>query len=227
MSIFSRLKRIARANFNMLLDRAEQPESMLDERIRELEKAIEEGKGAAAMYGATFKRMERQLEELKQKKTELNDQAAAYLKADDEELARKALDKRLDVENRIATLQPSVEQGRETYEELRKSLQELTDQLADARTRVQELKARKSRAEAQRAFGRQVDKVRSTTGTGDGEFEKFENKVVEEEAAAEIENQIRDDIAGSDAELEKRARELQIEAELKKLKTSIGQNEDS
>ena len=220
MSIFDRIQRIARANLNFLLSRAEDPERMLEEKIRELEGAINEGKEAAAMYGATFRKMEREQERLRQEQGQWQSRAQEAMKAGDDGLARKLLGEKIKSGERLRVLEPGVSQGRATYEQLREGLKTLGEQLTAARLKEQELKGRKAAAQAQKVFGRQVDKVAAAGGMG-GEFERFEDQVMHEEAVVEIESEIRGDELGDNLDLEKRSRELQVEAEFQALKATM------
>ena len=84
MSIFDRVRRIAKANIDWLLDKAEPAEQELEAKIKELAAAILEGRESAATYGATFKRMERELEQLQEQQVSLQSQAQSALQAGDE-----------------------------------------------------------------------------------------------------------------------------------------------
>lgn len=221
MSIYERLQRIAKANLNWLLDKAESPEQMLTEKIRELEQAIQDAKEAAASYGSTYKRMQRQMEDLQRQQQQWLDRAKQAIDAGDDDQARKALGEKVKLGERIAQIEPGVRQGEQTYEKLRSAMLELMDQLQSARMKLSELKARKQAAEAQTAFGRKADTIHDAT-RGDETFEKFEDEVMHKEAVADIEAQIRADTIGEELDLEGRARELQVEAQLQELREQMG-----
>lgn len=224
MGILERIQRIAKANINFFLDKVEDPEQMLEEKIRELEGAIDEGKASAAMYGSTFKKMKREQESLQAKSAELTEQAEAAINAGDEAQARRCLQEKVKVSERIKNIQPGVEQGEQTYNQLRESLAELSDQLTAAKAKLEELRARQRAAQAQQQFGRQVDKV---TAAAEGpDFQKFEDQVMQTEAVVEIEEEIRTDTLGDEVDLEKRARELQVEAELRDMKKRLGKEDE-
>src|SRR5210317_1042728 len=91
MSIFDRIQRIAKANINWLLDKAEPAEQELESKIKEIEEAILEGRESAATYGATFRRMETEMQQLEQQQADLVANAQNALKTGNEEAARKAL----------------------------------------------------------------------------------------------------------------------------------------
>jgi phage shock protein A len=65
MSIFDRIRRIAGANINWLLDKVEVPEQELESKIKELQETIQEGRESAAAYGATFRRLEQEYDNSK------------------------------------------------------------------------------------------------------------------------------------------------------------------
>jgi phage shock protein A len=222
MSIFDRIQRIAKANFNWMLDKVEPPEQELESRIEELRDAIGEGRACAATYGATFKRMQKEQESLRQKQAEWQQRAESAVQAGDDAVARQALEEKVRICERVSNLQPGIEQGQATYQQLRDNLQKLTEQLKVAQTKLQELRARKSAAEAHKAFGEQLDKSTSLTGEGVA-FDRLAGEVDQLEAEVEIGEEIRGDSL-SDAELENRGRELQVDAQLRELKEKLGKD---
>ena len=221
MSIFERIQRIAKANINWLLDKVEPPQQELESKIKELEDAIREGRECAATYGATFRNMERQRDQLQAQQGERQAQAETAIQADDEDAARAQLAEKVKLAERIGQLSPGIDQGRQTYEQLRDNLVKLNDQLKSAKMKLAELQARKRSAEAHKAFGEQLDKSTSLTGQGEA-FDRLEQQVVQTEAEVEIAEEIRGDMM-TDLNLEQRARDLQVEAELRQLKERMNQ----
>lgn len=218
MSILDRIRRIAKANIDRLLDRAENPEEELQAKVKELEEVIAEGKAAAGTYGATFRRMEAQADELQARQAELASQAQAAVAIGEEATARRLLNEKLTVTERIGRLKPGLDEGRKTYDQLRRNLAHLQDQLRAARVKLAELRARQRSAVARQAMANQVDTA-AGLGAGGPMFDRMEDDVMQVEACAEV----AEDIAGDD--LEVRARELQIEAELTALKERAEEGE--
>ena len=142
MSIFDRIQRIAKANINWLLDKAEPAEQELESRIKELEETILEGRESAAVYGATFKRLAREIEQLTEQETEFTTRAETALKAGDEAAARAALTEKVRLTERISQMTPGVEKGKKTYEMLRDNIIKLQLQLKQVKFKLQDLKAR-------------------------------------------------------------------------------------
>ena len=122
MSIFDRIRRIVKANMNLLLDKVEVAEQELDSKIKELEETILEGRESAASYGATFKRLEHEAQQLRQKQQELTTDAEQALSAGDEDTARRILADKVRLSERIAQIAPGIEQGRRTFEMLRDNI---------------------------------------------------------------------------------------------------------
>ena len=219
MSIFDRIQRIAKANINWLLDKVELPEQELESKIKELEETLQEGRESAASYGATFRRLERELEDLRSQQQNLTKEAEQALKAKDENVARKLLTEKVKLSERIAQIMPGVEQGRKTFEMLKDNMIKLQDQLKAAKVKLGDLKARKRAAEAQKAFDQQLSKT-TALGSDGVAFERLEDEVLQTEAEVEIRQEIQSG-AMSDMELAARSRDLQVEAELQAMKERL------
>ncbi len=225
MSILERIQRIARANLNWLLDRADPPEQQLAEHIAELQSALAEGRQCAANYGATVKRMTRQADELGQRIAALQARAEAALAAGDEPAARAALGEKLQSSERLAGLEPGLAQGRANYEQLKDNLAALGDQLSAARLRLEELRARQRAAEAHRAFAQRLDGAGAPGADADA-FDRLEDGVLQAEAEVEAREEIRAASMG-EADLDARSRQWQVEAELAALKQRIDRPKES
>jgi phage shock protein A len=223
MSIFDRIRRIAKANMNLLLDKVEVAEQELESKIKELEETIQEGRESAASYGATFKRLEREAEQLSQQQQELTCQAEQALGAGDEDTARRALAEKIKLSERIAQITPGIEQGRRTFEMLRDNIIKLQEQWKAAKLKLQDLKSRKKVAEAQKVFEEHLGKTMAVSGSGVA-FDRLEDEVLQAEAEVEIRQEIHGDTL-SDMELAERSRSLQVDAELEAMKDRLGKSQ--
>jgi len=218
MSVLDRIRRITKANINWFLDKVEVPEQELESKIKELQETIQEGRESAAAYGATFRRLEHEQEQLELRQRDLVKQASIGLKAGDEAAARSALAEKVRLSERAAQIRPGVENGRKTFETLRDNLIRLQEQLKVARLKLEDLKARKRTAEAQKAFDQHLGRaVEAGGGVG---FDRLEDEVLQVEAEVEIRQEMRGD-GLSDIELAQRSRELQVEAEIQALKDDL------
>jgi phage shock protein A len=91
MSILDRITTVVRANINELLDKAENPEVMLDQYIRELEGGVNEAREELVSSMADEKRLAAKLEERKRRVRDWEDKAEQALRLGREETARAAL----------------------------------------------------------------------------------------------------------------------------------------
>ena len=220
MAILDRIHRIARANIAQLLNQVETPEDEVAARIRELEDAAREAKDALAGFAVTYKRLERNVDELRQTRTEWQARAEAELKAGNEDMARRALGERMKTEERLAALEPVLQSRRETYDELREDLVRIHDQLSQARARLMDLRARKRAADAEKAMGRRMSDARS----GDaGDFERLEDEVMAAEAQVEIDRELRGSLSPLSEKLDRGAQDRKLDSELEALKRDLAQ----
>jgi len=222
MSIFERIRRITQANINLVLDKAENPEKMLKQRIRELEETVAEAGKALAEYAVSFKKSEREQDQLKRLRDEWRHKAETSLQAGDEETAKRALGEKVRAEERIAEIAPSVSRSKETYAGLKKNLTTLQDQLRDARVKLAELRSRKTAAGARKKFSETLDRAASAIGSGDADFDRMEEQVLQAESKVEIDAEIKGDLTDVLAETEKKSAELRVDAELAALKKKMG-----
>lgn len=219
MSIYDRIRRITKANINWLLDKAEPAEQELEEKIKELEETLLEGRESVASCGATYKRLENELNQLKNQQDELAKKAETAMKVGDEGMARSALQQKVQLTERIVQIAPGVEKGGRTFEMLRENLIKLQQQLKEAKLKLQDLKTRQRIANAQKAFDENLQKVTSTSPDG-VTFDRLEDQVNQTEAEVEIRGQMQ---AGdlNEYELAQKSRDLQVEAELQALKEKL------
>jgi cobaltochelatase CobN len=91
MSIFSRTRDIIAANFNELLDKADDPAKMIRLMIVEMEETLVEVRSASARTIADQKELRRHVARLERLQADWGDKAALALSKDREDLARAAL----------------------------------------------------------------------------------------------------------------------------------------
>jgi phage shock protein A len=221
MSIIDRIRRIAQANIQNLLDKADTPEMALQEKIEELENTIGEAKEALVGYAVSRKRLEMERDHSRRAVTEWMHKAEMELKSCRESAARNALALRIRSRERADRLDGMIEQSLRTYEELKENLVILNDHLRAARLSLSELQMRKKAAEAQKAFGGKLDKALTLSG-GNMNFSTFEDEVLKAEMEVEINREIRSDMAAIEREIEQKTVESIVDSELEILKKRLG-----
>jgi phage shock protein A len=195
-SIFGRIGALARANINALLDKAEDPEKMLDQMIRDYTNSIAEARQAVAATIGQLRLSEQDLAEARETADEWGRKAlVASRKADQlraagqaaeadkfDTLAKAALQRQLDEESQAKGLGPAVEAQRQTVEKLKDGLEGMTGKLDELRGKRDELVARAKMAEAQNRVQDAVAQINIADPTSD--LARFEEKVRREEARA-------------------------------------------
>ncbi|MBT4503883.1 MAG: PspA/IM30 family protein [Gemmatimonadetes bacterium] len=216
--IFARMTDIIKSNINELLDRAEEPEKMIRQMVREMEEAVNKATASVGTAVANQKRLERQANEKDAQVEEWQRKAERAVEAGQDDLARRSLERKAVFAKAAEDLHPALEESRQTAEQLREQLRELKTKLEEARTRQGTLVARHRAAEARKRL------AKSISGLGNdafSSFERFEQKVESTEAEADAHTEV----AGEMQSIEKEIRDLdqgvEIEDELTALKARL------
>ncbi|AXE22798.1 PspA/IM30 family protein [Streptomyces globosus] len=232
-TVLGRVALLARANIHALLDQAEDPQTMLDQLIRDYTNSISEADQAVATVLGGLRLLEADRDEDVAAAAEWGGKAlAASRRADGlraagsaaeadrfDGLARVALERQLRAEREAADAEPVIAAQSEVAGRLREGLDSMRGKLAELTAKRDELVARARTAEAQ---NRMLDAVRSIDVTDPtSELGRFEDKVRREEARALG----REELAASslDAQFEALdglARAEEVEARLAALKSA-------
>ena len=200
--MFTRMTDILRSNINEALDRAEDPEKLIRQMIREMEEAVNKATASVGTAVANQKRLERQRDE---RVTQTQD------------WQRKA-------ERAAEDLAPPAEESRRTAQQLREQLRELKGKLEEARTRQVTLMARHRAAEARKKLAQSIH------GLGDdafSSFERFEQRVEESEAEAEAHTEVASELDDVERRVRDLDRSASVEEELRALKERLLSERDS
>ncbi len=94
MGILTRFRDIMSSNINALLDKAEDPEKMIDQCLRNLNSDLNKVKAETAAIMAEEQRAKRTLDECKEEIAKMQSYAVKALEADNEDDARKFLEQK-------------------------------------------------------------------------------------------------------------------------------------
>ena len=224
--ILGRIGNILRANVNDAIDRAEDPQKMIDQYIRDYTNDIAEAEQAVAQAVGNLRLAEDDLGRAKADVQDWGSKAAAaatrasQVPADAarfDELAKAALKNQIAAENRAKALTESVASQTMFTDKLKSALNGLRAKREELGQKRDELVARAKMAEAQKQVQESFASISVTDPTSD--IARMEEKVRREEAlargmaevsASSIENQF--------AELETTHEDLEVEARLAALK---------
>jgi phage shock protein A len=214
MGITDRLSRIVRANINDLLDRAENPEVMIDQIIRDMESGIEEARGQVATMIAQEKLLSGDLGEAEKLATAWGEKAERAVTAGKDDLAREALRRKRDSDRNAELYAEQLEVQRHAVARIKQQLSQLESKYQQTLSQRDSLLARQRRARAQREVTEQISSFSPFDPTAD--LERMERKIRQNEAEAQAMLEMED--TSFDTQFEELEMDDEIEAELAALK---------
>jgi phage shock protein A len=193
-TILGRIGQLTRANINALVDRAEDPQKMLDQLIRDYTNSIAEAEGAIAQTIGNLRLAEQDHAADLAAATDWGTKAAAASTRADalrlqgntadadkfDNLAKVALGKQISFETEAKDAEPMIASQNEVVDKLKTGLADMKDKLTDLRRRRDTLVARAKSAEAQSKVQSAVSAINVLDPTS--EVSRFEEKVRREEA---------------------------------------------
>ena len=223
MSIFKRMSDIIGANVNDMLDKAENPEKMIKQIVREMDEGVRSARRSTAEAMATEKKLKKELDQNKRLAKEWHNKACQAVDAERDDLAKKAIARKKEAESVVASLESQYAQSQQTCANMKRTLSALESRLSEARRRQSMLKVREQAADAQKALAKGASA--SDIERGLQAFEKFdemerrvEDKEMEAEAMVEL--------AGEQAALEELTETTDVDIELEKLKKERKKGEE-
>ncbi|MBG0744121.1 MAG: PspA/IM30 family protein [Cylindrospermopsis raciborskii KL1] len=183
MGLFDRLKRVVSANLNDLINKAEDPEKMLEQALLEMQEDLVELRQGVAQAIAAQKRTEKQYNDAVSEVSKWQHKAQFAVQKGDENLARQALERKKSANETSIALKTSLDQQVTQVESLKKSMSQLESKIAEYKNKKDMLKARITAAKAQEQIGSMVTNMNSNSAMA--AFERMEEKVLMQEARAQ------------------------------------------
>lgn len=231
-TILGRMAQLAKANINAILDRAEDPEKMLDQLIRDFTNSIAEAEDAIAVTIGNLRMAEADhAADLEAAADWGRKAAAASAKADElrgagnvteadrfDGLARVALGKQIGYEGEARSAEPMIASQTDVVAKLKAGLAQMKERLEDLRSRRDQLVARAKSAEAQAQVQDAISNINVLDPTS--EISRFEDKVRREEARVAGQSELAaSSLESQFDELEVDAADMEIQARLAALKS--------
>lgn len=217
MGILDRMSRLIRANINDLIDRAEDPEKMLNELLREMETNIRDARMQVANMIAQEKELEADLKDAQRDSREWERRAELAVNSSKDDLAREALRRRRDAESIATVYATQLTSQQEMVAKLKQQLKMLEAKHDEAESKRDVLIARHRATQAQR----QMTETLSTLPGLDSysELDRMERRIRQEESKTQALGELQgDDLDWQFAELD---RDEDIEGELAALKARV------
>ncbi len=176
MGILSRFKDIMSANINALLDKAEDPEKMIDQCLRNLNKDFGEVKSETASVMAEYSRTQRDLAECKESMEKYQNYAMKAIAAGNDEDARKFLEKKSLLQPQLETYQAACDVAKANAENMRAMHDKLQKDITELESRRATLKAKLKSAKAQQRMNEMMSSTNKANSSFDA-FSRLEDKV--------------------------------------------------
>lgn len=214
MGILERMQRLVRANINDLIDRAEDPEKMIDQILRDMQSNIVTARSQVAAMIAQEKELEADTKESRHLAEEWGAKAKRAVDAGKDDLAREALRRKRDSEENARAYEQQHGVQLQTVDRLKSQLQALESKYQQTMTQRDSLIARQRRAKATQ----QVAEFQANLSPLDptAELDRMERKIRSNEAQVAAITEMNE--SSVDAQFRELDYDVDIEKELEALK---------
>lgn len=176
MGIMTRFKDIMAANVNALLDRAEDPEKMIDQYLRNLESDFAKVKAETASIMAEEKSAKRKLDECDEEIARMGEYAKRAVAAGNDGDARQFLVKKSELTKKREVLNKNYELARANSGKMRQMHDKLEQDISEMKARREMLKAKVKVAQTQKKINEMGAGIESA-GNNAAAFDRMEEKV--------------------------------------------------
>jgi phage shock protein A len=217
MGILDRMSRLIRANVNDIIDRAEDPEKMMNELLREMAASISEARTQVAGMIAQEKEIEADLHAAQRDAQQWQEKAELAVSRDRDDLAREALRRKNDADDLATMYQHHLLSQKEMVEKLKAQLRVLEAKHQEAESKRGILIARHRRAQAQHRINETFSSLPELSSAS--ELDRMERQIRSSEARAEAMLELeQDSVEWQFAELEV---DSDVEQQLAALKSGL------
>ena len=221
MGVFDRIGRIIRSNISDLLDRAEDPEKVLQQIMVDMRQDLREAKLQVASAIRDQRRLETQYQESVSAADNWETRAVSAVGAGNDELAKEALKRKKVADQLKQGYKEQLVEQTESVHSLRDSLAALEVKIEEARRKKDLLIARQKRAHAQKAISETMSGMSKSGALA--ALERMEDRVRSAETRAEAATEVEaSSLEGRFAELEND----DMDHELAKLKAKLAEKKE-
>lgn len=175
MGILTRFKDIMSANINALLDKAEDPEKMIDQYLRNIESDLGKVKSETAAVMAEETRCKRQLDECNAEIDKFQKYAEKAVMAGNDSNARQFLAKKAQLEQQKTSLQQAYDIAAANAAKMKQMHDKLCKDIADLNARKDSIKAKMAAAKTQEKLNKLGASVEGAMGSMSA-FDRMEAK---------------------------------------------------
>ena len=174
MGILTRFKDIMASNINALLDKAEDPEKMIDQCLRNLNSDLGKVKSETATIMAEEQRAKRVLDECNEDMTKMQAYAVKALGANSEDDARKFLEQKASLSSKLPGLQQAFDLAHSNATHMREMHDKLVNDINELESRKDMIKGKLAVAKTQERINKMESSVTSSNNSI-ASFKKYED----------------------------------------------------
>jgi phage shock protein A len=188
------MKTLLKANVNDLTSKAEDPELVLNQVIADMEDQLSQAKIEVRNTITERKMLEKKRDQARDKAQDWERKAMKAVEAGRDDLAREALSRKQECEERAAGFQANWEAQNAAVDKLRNALRQLATKIEEAKRKKNVLIAKKKRVEAQTSMATTAQAASDTSkfDTFEQHASKIEDFEANVEAHAELEDSVRE-----------------------------------
>ena len=174
MSMLQRFKDIMSSNINALLDKAEDPEKMIDQMVRNLQSDLGKIKSETATVMAEEARLTREVNELKSEAEKMLAYAKRALQAGSDTDAKLFLEKKNSIQSKISEVEGRLLVAKQNSQNMKAMHDKLNSQVSDLNARKNEIKAKIQQAKLQERINNMTSST--TSAASMSKFDDIEAK---------------------------------------------------
>ena len=167
MSVFKRLFKVGEAKANQIVDSLEKPELMLEQAIKDKASQISDAKKSVMSVIATERQTKALLLKEQSEKDNWEGKAQQALKAGNEELAVKALNRAQEHEGKATNLESTWKQQKANVDQLKIEIVKMEDELAEFKRNKDFIIAQAKTAEVKKQIYQAKAKIQSDKSADD------------------------------------------------------------
>lgn len=224
MGILTRFKDIMSSNINALLDKAEDPEKMIDQCLRNLNSDLGKVKAETASIMAEEQRAKRVLDECNEEIAKMQEYAVKALQAGNEDDARKFLEQKASLTSKQGGLQEAYDLAHTNAMNMREMHDKLVGDINELESRKDMIKGKLAVAKTQERINKMTSSVASANNSmaSFNKYEEMANKAIDKaNAMAELNKSSTDNSIKDLTKKYSSESNASIDSELEALKASL------
>lgn len=181
MGILNRFKDIMSSNINALLDKAEDPEKIIDQTLRNLTNDLGTVKSETASIMAEEQRVKRELDECNEEIIKMQNYAVKALEAGNDNDARKFLEQKASLSSKLGGLQQAYDLSHANATHMKEMHDKLVSDINELESRKDMIKGKLAVAKTQERINKMTSSFTSTNDSiaSFNKYEEVANKALD------------------------------------------------